>query len=71
MFEFDIVLFGLDDLLEVCDVDVLVGSVDDDSYGLGLFIVAGDGVVDDASFFVEEHGEVALIDSVFVGSCII
>jgi hypothetical protein len=53
-----------DDLLEMLEDNVLIGSIDHDSHSLRVLEVGGNCVVDDSSAFVQEHGQVALSDAV-------
>lgn len=56
---------SFDNLIQVSHDDVLVGSVDDDSDGFLLWQDGGDTVINNSALFVQEHTQVALIDSVF------
>lgn len=51
--------------------NVLVGSIDNDTYSFFLGQDGGNAIVNDSTLFVEEQTQVAFVDSVFGFSLII
>lgn len=43
--------------------DIFVGAIDNNPDSLLAFKIGSDGVINDSSLFVEEHGKIALCDA--------
>jgi hypothetical protein len=56
---------SFNELIQVFHDNVLVGSIDNDTYSFFLGQDCGNAIVNDSTLFVEEQTQVAFVDSVF------